>query len=201
MARTYQATRETPYGHMKCLEKIVPRRGKKPLVARFGGIPSRRQPHATLVDLPVTIKRKPARNELLKRLLATTCELCQSTHQVEVHHIRKLADLRKQGQAEKPLWVRVMASRRRKTLIVCRECHRAIHAGKPTLIHTGLGSDNTIAITVTGNKLDLYVNGTKIDTASNIEITHGNVGFLAGTYANTQESVVAYREAKVWKLP
>jgi len=138
MARTYQATIETPYGHMKCLEKIVPRRGKKPLVARFGGIPLRRQPHATLVDLPVTIKRKPARNELLKRLLANTCELCQSTHQVEVHHIRKLADLGKQGQAEKPLWVRVMAARRRKTLIVCRECHQAIHAGKPTRKPLGL---------------------------------------------------------------
>ncbi len=61
-------------------------------MARFGGIPLRRQPHAPLVDLPVTIKRKPARNELLKRLLANTCELCQSPHQVEVHHIRKLAD-------------------------------------------------------------------------------------------------------------
>jgi hypothetical protein len=132
MVRTYQATIETPFGHMKCLEKIVPREGKKPLVARFGGIPLRRQPHAILMDLPVTIKRKPARNELLKRLLANTCELCQSTDQVEVHHIRKLADLGKQGQAEKPHWVRVMAARRRKTLIVCRQCHQAIHAGKPT---------------------------------------------------------------------
>ena len=76
--------------------------------------------------------QKPARNELLKRLLANRCELCQSTNQVEVHHIRKLADLKKPGQAIKPLWVRVMAARRRKTLIVCHECHQAIHAGKPT---------------------------------------------------------------------
>jgi hypothetical protein len=80
----------------------------------------------------LSLKRKPARNELLKRLLANTCELCTSTEQVEVHHIRKLADLKKQGQVEKPLWVRVMAARRRKTLIVCRQCHQAIHAGKPT---------------------------------------------------------------------
>jgi hypothetical protein len=45
--------------------------------------------------------------------------------------VRKLADLKTQGRAEKPLWIRVMASRRRKTLVVCRRCHEAIHAGRP----------------------------------------------------------------------
>ena len=132
IAQKYQTTVETEYGPMKCLEITVPREGKKPLVARFGGIPLRRQNHVTLTDMLVSIKRKPARNELLKRLMANICELCRSTHQVEVHHIRKLADLKKPGQAERPQWVRVMAARRRKTLIVCRECHQAIHAGRPT---------------------------------------------------------------------
>ena len=132
IARKYQATVETEHGPMKCLERTVPRAGKKPLVARFGGIPLRRQSHAILTDMLVSIKRKPARNELLKRLLANICELCKSPNQVEVHHIRKLADLKKPGQAEKPQWIQVMAARRRKTLIVCRECHQAIHAGRPT---------------------------------------------------------------------
>ena len=132
IAHKYQTTVETAYGPMKCLEITVPRAGKKPLVARFGGIPLRRQNHGTITDMLVSIKKKPARNELLKRLLANKCELCQSTNQVEVHHIRKLADLGKPGRAEKPQWVRVMAARRRKTLIVCRECHQAIHAGRPT---------------------------------------------------------------------
>ena len=132
IAQKYRATVETEHGLMKCLEITVPREGKKPLVARFGGIPLRRQSHATRTSMLVSIKRKPMRNELLKRLLANTCELCKSTNQVEVHHIRKLADLKKAGQAEKPQWVRVMAARRRKTLIVCRECHQAIHAGRPT---------------------------------------------------------------------
>jgi hypothetical protein len=36
--------------------------------------------------------------ELLKRLEASQCELCQSTEQIEVHHIRKLADLKKMRQ-------------------------------------------------------------------------------------------------------
>ncbi len=132
MARKYRAMIETPHGQMKCLEKVVLREGKKPLVARFGGIPLRRQTLVTLTDQLVLLQKRPARNELLKRLLADTCELCKSTHQVEVHHIRKLADLQRPGRVDKPLWVRVMAARRRKTLIVCRECHQAIHAGRPT---------------------------------------------------------------------
>lgn len=132
VVRKYRVTADTPYGEMKCLEKIVIREGKKPLVARFGGIPLRRQPLAQLNDQLAALKKRPARNELIKRLLADTCELCKSTDHVEVHHIRKLADLQKSGRVEKPLWIRVMAARRRKTLIVCRECHQAIHAGKPT---------------------------------------------------------------------
>jgi hypothetical protein len=46
--------------------------------------------------------------------------------------IRKLADLEKAGRREKPIWVKQMAARRRKTLIVCRRCHQAIHAGTST---------------------------------------------------------------------
>jgi hypothetical protein len=132
VVRNYRATAETPHGQMKCLEKTVVREGKKPLVARFGGIPLRRQPLVHLTDQLATFKKRPARNELIKRLLADTCELCKSTHQVEVHHSRKLADLQKPGRVEKPLWIRVMSARRRKTLIVCRECHQAIHAGRLT---------------------------------------------------------------------
>jgi group II intron reverse transcriptase/maturase len=129
MLRKYRATTPTPSGPMRCLEVVVEREGKKPLVARFGGIPLRRQTAAALID------RDPPhvyfrRNELIKRLLAGACELCGATDNCEVHHVRKLADLKPKGRAEKPLWVRVMASRRRKTLVVCRCCHEAIHAGR-----------------------------------------------------------------------
>ena len=72
------------------------------------------------------------RSELLQRMLADTCELCGSNEKVEVHHIRKLADLEKPGRREKPVWVKQMAARRRKTLIVCRKCHEEIHAGTST---------------------------------------------------------------------
>ncbi|WP_345664917.1 hypothetical protein [Streptomyces iranensis] len=64
--------------------------------------------------------------------MADTCELCGSPQGVEVHHIRRLKDLRSKGRAEVPAWVERMAARRRKTLVVCRICHEAIHAGRPT---------------------------------------------------------------------
>ena len=75
----------------------------------------------------------PARSELIKRLLADECELCGATEHIEVHHIRKLADLKVKGRRERPQSMQVMArARRRKTLVVCKNCHTNIHAGRPT---------------------------------------------------------------------
>ncbi len=42
------------------------------------------------------------RNELIHRLLAGRCELCEDTVNLEVHQVRKLADLNKPGRREKP---------------------------------------------------------------------------------------------------
>jgi hypothetical protein len=130
MFRKYRTRITTPDGSMKCLAAVVERNGKKPLVAHFGGIPLRRKNKAILTDQDPRILPF-RRNELIKRLLVGKCELCQSTEDYEVHHIRKLADLKKRIGKEKPAWVQMMAARRRKTLIVCRRCHQAIHAGKP----------------------------------------------------------------------
>jgi len=131
MAKRHKATIETPQGPRKCLQVVVQRDNKKPLVAHFGGIPLKRKQDAILVDrLPQFVITN--RSELLQRMLADTCELCGSHKNVEVHHIRKLADLEKPGRREKPVWVKQMATRRRKTLIVCRKCHEEIHAGIST---------------------------------------------------------------------
>jgi hypothetical protein len=75
-----------------------------------------------------------ARTDLITRLKANVCELCGATEQIEVHHLRKLADLKKRwsGRKEKPQWVWKMIGLNRKTLIVCRKCHNDIHAGRPT---------------------------------------------------------------------
>jgi hypothetical protein len=132
MAAKYKATIETPHGPHKCLQASVNRgKDRKPLVATFGGIPLRRQKYAVLQDrapVPATAPRK----ELIQRLLAGQCEICGQTDQVHVHQIRKLSDLEKPGQPEQPEWVRIMATRRRKTLIVCAACHATIHHGRPT---------------------------------------------------------------------
>ncbi len=131
MVKKYQTDTETPEGKMKCLEVRIEREEKKPLVARFGGIPWKRQEKAILYDLnpqQVVI----ARNELVKRLLRSTCEICGSKENISVHHIRGLKDLRVKGRGEKPRWMQQMAAMRRKTLVVCGYCHWAIETGKPT---------------------------------------------------------------------
>jgi group II intron reverse transcriptase/maturase len=79
----------------------------------------------------IPIYDRSERNELVKRLLADKCEMCGSREHVQVHHIRKLADLEKGGR-ERPHWVKIMAARRRKTLVVCHLCHQAIHTGQLT---------------------------------------------------------------------
>jgi group II intron reverse transcriptase/maturase len=118
--------------YIKCLEVKQPRPGKEPLVARFGGI--RLKPEVTLKieDGPTDRDRWHPRSELLARLLADACEICGSKEEVEVHHIRKLADLEVPGRREKPRWMKIMAARKRKTLVVCASCHLAIHDGRPT---------------------------------------------------------------------
>src|SRR5262249_48189381 len=75
MVKQYQADTQTPYGKMKCLEVKIEREGKKPLVARFGGIPWRRQEKAVLYDFNPNREVTP-RKEVVKRLLQNTRELC-----------------------------------------------------------------------------------------------------------------------------
>jgi len=62
-----------------------------------------------------------------KRLKAKTCELCGTTesNNYEIHHINKVKNLK--GKSH---WERVMIAKRRKTLVVCVECHYAIHNQK-----------------------------------------------------------------------
>ena len=125
----YETTIETPDGPRKVLQVIVEREGgKKPLIARWGGISLARRNTAVLDDSIAPVWG--GRSELEKRLLADICELCGSREQVEVHHIRALKDLQHKGQGERPRWVQIMAARRRKTLVACRKCHHDIHAGR-----------------------------------------------------------------------
>jgi len=133
MAHKYKATTATTDGPRACLQVTVQRdQGRKPLVARFGGIPLTRQRTAVITD------RKPPlatvkRNELIHRLMAGRCEMCKSPTGLQVHHVRKLADLARPGRPDRPAWVMLMAKRKRKTLVVCEHCHHDIHAGRATV--------------------------------------------------------------------
>ena len=130
--RKYQTVVATPHGTLKALEVIQPRGAeKKPLVARFGGLELRRQKHTVMNDRPPQVYNS-LRSELIQRLLAEQCELCGSELNCEVHHLRKLADLKQPGRKEKPLWVKRMAARHRKTLVVCQKCHAEIHRERPS---------------------------------------------------------------------
>jgi group II intron reverse transcriptase/maturase len=132
MARKYKTTIKTSAGPRMVFQVSVERdRGRKPLVARFGGIPLRRNRTTVLTDQrPVMASAK--RNELIHRLLAGRCEICKSMVGLEVHHIRKLADLNQPGRPKKPSWMHLMAMRRRKTLVICSRCHEDIHTGRAT---------------------------------------------------------------------
>jgi group II intron reverse transcriptase/maturase len=117
----------------KVLQVTVPREEKKPLVATWGAIPLKWEVKTPVEDQP---QRQPwnNRSELERRLLARICEQCGATRlteTLEVHHIRALKDLNRYEGREKPSWVKIMAARRRKTLVLCHTCHQDLHAGRP----------------------------------------------------------------------
>jgi hypothetical protein len=125
MAARYRAKIDTPHGLRTCYEARIERSGKPALVARFGGIPLTRNRDAVIVDdvpKPVTYPRK----ELTVRLMRGWCELCEQSASVVVHQVRNLARLGQPG-ADQPAWAALMVSKQRKTLVVCRPCHDAIH--------------------------------------------------------------------------
>ena len=129
MAARHKARIDTPNGPRVCFEARIERKNRKPLVARFGGIPLQRQRAAELAD------REPVRvdypqKELIARLLADTCEICGSKGNVQVHHVRALADLAHAGWQPSD-WARVMLHRRRKTVVACDTCHDRIHSKRP----------------------------------------------------------------------
>jgi hypothetical protein len=126
MAARYRAKIDTPPGPRTCYEVMLGRgKDRKPLVARFGGIPLRRQKNAILLDRLPNRTRYP-RKELIARLARGQCEFCKRSGDVQVHHIRRLTELDKSG-APQPTWMKLMVKIRRKTLVVCAACHDHIH--------------------------------------------------------------------------
>ena len=90
------------------------------------GFKRKELPNRTLDDrLPNTVAITGGRNGLITRLNARVCENCGATDNLEMHHVRKLKNLK--GKSD---WEIKMISRNRKTLAVCSICHHKIHSGK-----------------------------------------------------------------------
>ena len=81
---------------------------------------------ASDVDIVARVNENHNRNSLIERLKAEKCEYCgASTDDIEIHHVRKVKDLK--GKA---LWEVQMLARKRKTLALCHDCHVKLHNGK-----------------------------------------------------------------------
>jgi len=129
--RKYQV--KTPDTRM--LRVVIERPDKEPLVAIFGGFSFQRIPEGqgvTDFDLGLAWNQHASkRSEVVQRLLADKCELCGIKGEpLQVHHIRKLADIDRARRRPKANWEKIMSARKRKTLVVCTPCHEDIHAGR-----------------------------------------------------------------------
>jgi hypothetical protein len=135
-ARRLNSTTQTPEGRRKCLKVTILREGKTPLTAVFGGVSLTRRKNPVIKDqvLRPYVNR---RSEIIERLLNDTCDVCGSKENVQMHHVRHLKDLNKQGKREMPLWMKVMISRKRKSIPLCKRCHDDIHHNRPRLQRHG----------------------------------------------------------------
>ena len=63
-------------------------------------------------------------NTLKQRVERHTCELCgKDCRNLEIHQVKKLKDLKGNND-----WELLMRKRRRKTIVVCPDCHKKIHS-------------------------------------------------------------------------
>ena len=129
-AKRLKSTEKTLEGPRKCLRLVVQREDKKPLVAIFGGLSLKRRKKPVIKDqfLTAYIRRT---SEIVERLVNDTCEICGAKEYVQMHHIRKLRDLNKQGKREMPLWMKLMISRKRKSIPLCKKHHDETHHPGP----------------------------------------------------------------------
>jgi group II intron reverse transcriptase/maturase len=135
MYKTYALKYQTSISKEKtkrCINGVfaIPYKNKegKTIYRRFykEGFSRKKIARGAYVDnLPRTVISTGGRNSLIARLQTEKCEICNSTEKLEMHHVRKLKDLK--GKKD---WEKRMIARNRKTLAVCSKCHDKIHAGK-----------------------------------------------------------------------
>ena len=115
--RDGQGNWSIPYETRKCVKRMS-----------FAKYQESKKMKAAQDKLPnAAVKAMHSVNSFDSRLKAHTCELCGKTDSrlYEVHHVKRLKDL-----DGKSIWERAMIARKRKTIVLCYECHHAIHDGK-----------------------------------------------------------------------
>lgn len=126
--KKYGTTIRIAEGSYKVLQVVVPREGKNPLKTHFGAIPLIIDKRAQINDKKLVLHQQ--RTEIVERLLANKCELCGSKDSIEMHHIRKLSDIKPKNGKPVEKWKYQMIARQRKSLAVCQKCHNKIHNGE-----------------------------------------------------------------------
>jgi hypothetical protein len=77
-------------------------------------------------EITVGSRMALSRNDIVKRLNAAICESCNTTAgPFEVHHVRHMKDM-----LASSLGLKHRAERLRKTAVLCKPCHVALHAGR-----------------------------------------------------------------------
>lgn len=126
IAKKYKTTVDVNGKGYVAFQVVVEREGKNPLTTHWGAIPLTRNPvPAKITDRGSWIFYSE-RCETLWRLLAENCEMCGEERPLEAHHVHALKDVKK-GKAP---WQRRMSALKRKTLMVCWPCHKAITYNK-----------------------------------------------------------------------
>ena len=109
----------------KFIVKHMTKAGVKERNFYNGGFKRKKPTYKSECDIIPRTIYTAGRTSLVERLKARECELCGATDDLVMHHVRKLKNL--QG---KESWEQHMIARKRKTIAVCRSCHKKIHDGK-----------------------------------------------------------------------
>jgi group II intron reverse transcriptase/maturase len=115
------------YGHKKFGVNYYTKTGPKTMHFYDDGF--KRQTEGIVqpeMDIVPKVYRNNNPTSLMARLKAKCCECCgEQDVEIEIHHVRKLKDLK-----GKKRWEKLMIARRRKTLALCASCHDKLHAGE-----------------------------------------------------------------------
>ena len=98
---------------------------KRCYFAEYGKCKGNKHPCDAIPNVALIMSH--SRSPFEARLKAKVCELCGTTtaQHYEIHHVHKIKDLK-----GKLLWEQMMIAKRRKTMVLCRACHKGIHGKK-----------------------------------------------------------------------